>query len=85
MRYSPDGEKFASGGFDGKVFLYNSKDSDLIGEVGSPAHNGGVYGVCFSNKSLYVINVCACYSVRLSNFYIGGLQPRWQEIVDCFW
>lgn len=45
VRYSPDGEKFASGGFDGKVFLYSSKDSDLIGEVGSPAHNGGVYGV----------------------------------------
>lgn len=45
VKYSPDGEKFASGGFDGKAFLYEAKDSNLIGEFGSPAHNGGVYGV----------------------------------------
>lgn len=46
VRYSPDGNLFASGGFDGKVFIYNGTTSDLIGEVGSPAHQGGVYGVC---------------------------------------
>lgn len=45
VRYSPDGNLFASGGFDGKVFIYNGTTSDLIGEVGSPAHQGGVYGV----------------------------------------
>ena len=45
VRYSPDGEMFASAGFDGKVFLYTGKDSELIGEIGSPAHSGGVYRV----------------------------------------
>jgi len=46
VRYSPDGNLFASGGFDGKVFIYNGTTSDLVGEIGSPAHQGGVYGVC---------------------------------------
>lgn len=45
MRYSPTGSHFASGGFDGKVFLYDGASADLVGEIGSPAHKGGVYAV----------------------------------------
>lgn len=45
VRYSPDGEKYATGGFDGKIFVYNGKDAELIKEMGSPAHKGGVYAV----------------------------------------
>lgn len=45
MKYSPNGALFASAGFDGKVFLYDGTSSELVAEVGSPAHNGGVYGV----------------------------------------
>jgi WD40 repeat protein len=65
VRYSPDGEKFASGGFDGKVFLYNAKDSDLIGEVGSPAHGGGVYGVAFSPDSKKLLTASGDKTCRL--------------------
>lgn len=45
VRYSPNGSHFASGGFDGKVFIYDGATADLVGEVGGPAHKGGVYGV----------------------------------------
>lgn len=45
VRYSPSGNLFASAGFDGKVFIYDGTTSDLVGEVGSPSHQGGVYGV----------------------------------------
>lgn len=34
VRYSPNGDHFATGGFDGKVFIYDGKTSDLIGELG---------------------------------------------------
>lgn len=47
VRYSPNGAQFASAGFDGKVFLYDGTSSELITEIGSPAHSGGVYGVSF--------------------------------------
>jgi WD40 repeat protein len=45
VRYSPSGSHFASAGFDGKVFIYDGSSADLIGEIGSPAHKGGVYAV----------------------------------------
>lgn len=35
VRYSPNGDHFATGGFDGKIFIYDGKTSDLIGELGS--------------------------------------------------
>ena len=34
VRYSPNGDHFATGGFDGKIFIYDGKTSDLIGELG---------------------------------------------------
>lgn len=45
VRFSPNGNLFASAGFDGKVFLYDGTTADLVSEIGSPAHKGGVYGV----------------------------------------
>ena len=46
MRYSPNGEFYATAGTDGKIFLYNGVDGEPIGEFGSPAHKGGIYAVC---------------------------------------
>ena len=55
VRYSPDGNFWASAGFDGKIFLYEGKDSELIGEVqesgGKNAHAGGVYALSWSGNS----------------------------------
>ncbi len=59
MRYSPDGKVWASGGFDGKMFLYEGKDNELIGEFkdgDNNAHSGGVYGLSFSPKGDKVLS-----------------------------
>jgi WD40 repeat protein len=52
VRYSPNGSHFASAGFDGKVFLYDGSSADLVGEIGSPAHKGGVYAVSIQHHTL---------------------------------
>lgn len=52
VRYSPNGSHFASAGFDGKVFLYDGSSADLVGEIGSPAHKGGVYAVSIQQHTL---------------------------------
>jgi WD40 repeat protein len=39
VRYSPNGDHFATGGFDGKIFVYDGKTSDLIGELGTKSRN----------------------------------------------
>ena len=40
VRYSPDGNFWASGGFDGRIFIYEAKDSELIGEFNDESVKG---------------------------------------------
>jgi WD40 repeat protein len=58
VRYSPSGSHFASAGFDGKVFIYDGSSADLIGEIGSPAHKGGVYAVSIEQKMPFYLTIC---------------------------
>ncbi|XP_077544094.1 actin-interacting protein 1 flr [Haemaphysalis longicornis] len=55
VRYSPNGELFASGGFDGKMFLYNASTYEKVGEFGSPAHSGGIYAVAWSPDNTKIL------------------------------
>lgn len=65
VRYSPNGNLFASAGFDGKAYLYDGTSSDLIGEIGSPAHNGGVYGVAWNPDGKQLLTCSGDKTARL--------------------
>lgn len=65
VRYSPNGNLFASAGFDGKVFLYDGTSSELVGEIGSPAHSGGVYGVSWSPDSKQLLTASGDKTAKL--------------------
>lgn len=92
VRYSPDGKYFASAGFDGKVFLYDGVSSDLIQEIGSPAHKGGVYGVAWKPDSTQLLTcsgdkTCKLWDVAtkelISEFPMGTTVEDQQ--VSCLW
>ncbi|GLV34968.1 flare [Carabus blaptoides fortunei] len=92
VRYSPNGNLFASAGFDGKVFLYDGTTSDLVGEFGSPAHKGGVYGVGFSPDGKQLLTASGDKTCRLwdvetrqvvSEFVMG--QTVEDQQVSCLW
>ncbi|CAG0893048.1 unnamed protein product [Darwinula stevensoni] len=92
VRYSPNGEQLASGGFDGKVFLYDGKTSDLITEIGSPAHKGGVYGVAWGPDGQRLLTSSGDKTARLwdvstgtciSEFPMGNAVDDQQ--VSCLW
>ncbi|XP_022916456.2 actin-interacting protein 1 [Onthophagus taurus] len=92
VRYSPSGNLFASAGFDGKVFIYDGTSSDLVGEVGSPAHNGGVYGVSWSPDGRQLLTSSGDKTARLwdvetrqmvSEFVLGATVEDQQ--VSCLW
>lgn len=92
VRYSPSGNLFASAGFDGKVFLYDGTSSDLVGEFGSPAHKGGVYGVGFSPDGKQLLTASGDKTCRLwdvetrqvvSEFVMG--QTVEDQQVSCLW
>lgn len=92
VRYSPTGNHFASAGFDGKVFLYDGTSSELVGEVGSPAHAGGVYGVAWSPDGKQLLTSSGDKTARLwdvetrqvvSEFKLGDTVDDQQ--VSCLW
>lgn len=92
VRYSNDGKYFASGGFDGKVFIYDGNTSDLIGEVGSPAHKGGVYAVAWKPDGTQLLTAsgdktCRLWDVEtrdlIVEFPMGSTVDDQQ--VSCLW
>ncbi|XP_011165821.1 actin-interacting protein 1 isoform X2 [Solenopsis invicta] len=92
VRYSPDGNLFASGGFDGKVFIYNGTTSDFVGEIGSPAHQGGVYGVAWKPDGKQLLTAsgdktCKLWDVEtrslITEFNMGTTVDDQQ--VSCLW
>ncbi|XP_075984434.1 actin-interacting protein 1 flr [Anticarsia gemmatalis] len=92
VRYSPDGSLFASAGFDGKIFLFDGATSELKGEIGSPAHKGGVYGIAWSPDGTQLLScsgdkTCAVWDVatreRSALFNMGTAVENQQ--VSCLW
>uniref|UniRef100_A0A0V0G6W9 Actin-interacting protein 1 n=1 Tax=Triatoma dimidiata TaxID=72491 RepID=A0A0V0G6W9_TRIDM len=92
VRYSPNGNLFASAGFDGKVFLYDGMSADLISEMGSPAHKGGVYGVAWKPDGTQLLTssgdkTCRLWDVETKTVvseFIMGNQVEDQQ-VSCLW
>ncbi|XP_051175516.1 actin-interacting protein 1 [Leptopilina boulardi] len=92
VRYSPTGNLFASAGFDGKVFIYDGVSSEIIGEVGSPAHQGGVYGVAWKPDGTQLLTAsgdktCKLWDVEtrtmICEFNMGSTVDDQQ--VSCLW
>ncbi|CAH0564079.1 unnamed protein product [Brassicogethes aeneus] len=92
VRYSPSGNLFASAGFDGKVYLYDGASSDLVGEVGAPAHAGGVYGVAWSPDGRRLLTASGDKTAKLwdvetrqavTEFKLGSTVEDQQ--VSCLW
>jgi len=90
VRYSPDGNLWASGGFDGKIFLYDGKDSEPKGELAG--HTGGVYGLAWDGASKKLLSAsgdktCKVWDVAnlccLATFKMGeGVED---QQVGCLW
>lgn len=92
VRYSPSGHLFASAGFDGKVFLYDGTTSELVGEVGSPAHKGGVYAVAWKPDGKQLLTCSGDKTCRLWNVETRELVTEFpmgntvdDQQVSCLW
>lgn len=71
VRFSPDGEKFATAGADGKCFIHKGgEEGELIGMLNEPAgkiHKAGVYGISWSADSKHLMTASADKTVKIWN------------------
>ncbi|KZV76513.1 WD40 repeat-like protein [Peniophora sp. CONT] len=64
VRYAPSGDHFASVGSDGKLFLYDGKEGDVLGDFGA-SHTGSVFGLSWSPDSKAIATASADRTVKL--------------------
>lgn len=93
VRYSPDGERFASGAADGRVILYDGKTGERVSELGSPAaHSGSIYSLCWDSTSRYILTASGDKSAKIWDVTTGTAvqtYPMGNEVKDqqvgCLW
>ena len=67
VRFSPNGDRFASGGADGKLIIYDGKTGDKLYEIGSPAHSGGIYSLSWDPTSQKILTVSGDKTAKVWN------------------
>lgn len=93
VRFSPKGEVFISGGSDGKLFKFDGKEGDLLGELIDPqegkgkerAHGGGIYDLCFSPDKKQVLTASGDKKAKIFDYesdcllkvFDLGMQGDW--------
>lgn len=92
IRFSPNGEHFASAGFDGKLLLYNSSDYTKVLEFGSPAHKGGVYAIAWSPDGSQLLSASGDKTCKLWDVSSGSIVTEFcmgsdilDQQVSCLW
>ncbi|THH14402.1 hypothetical protein EW146_g5922 [Bondarzewia mesenterica] len=63
VRYAPSGDQFASVGSDGKIFTYDGKTGDVLGEF--EGHKGTAYAVGWSPDGKSIVTSSADTTVKL--------------------
>lgn len=96
VRYSPDGQLFATAGFDGKLFLYNANDYSKVGEFintdEKAAHGGGIYAISWSPDGKQLLSASGDKTCKIwdastlqpvTNFVMG--TDVLDQQVSCLW
>uniref|UniRef100_A0A7E4W357 Actin-interacting protein 1 n=1 Tax=Panagrellus redivivus TaxID=6233 RepID=A0A7E4W357_PANRE len=71
VRYNKDGSVFASGGADGKIFLFEGSDGETITELTDPAvkggaaHAGGIYALAWSPDATRIVTASGDKTVKI--------------------
>lgn len=92
VRFSPNGENFASGGFDGRLFVYDGKTGEIARELGDPAHKGGVYGLSWAPDNKRVLSASGDKTCKIWQADTGELLAEYSmgdqvedQQVSCIW
>jgi WD40 repeat protein len=65
VRFSPNGERFASGSTDKRVFLYEGKEGQKVAELPEESHSGGIYSLSWAADSSRFLTASADKTVKI--------------------
>lgn len=74
VRYAPNGDKFASGGADGKLVIFDGKLGDKLYEITvqdgpkeTAAHKGSIYSLCWDPTSKFILTASGDKTAKVWN------------------
>ncbi|KAI0716528.1 WD40 repeat-like protein [Earliella scabrosa] len=77
VRYAPSGDHFASVGSDYKIFIYDGKTGDTLGEITDSPHSGSIMACSWSPDSKSLVTSAADCTVKLWDVETKKAQTTW--------
>ncbi|KAL1949187.1 hypothetical protein VTO73DRAFT_10993 [Trametes versicolor] len=77
VRFSPSGDHFASVGSDFKIFVYDGKTGDTLGEITDSPHTGSIMACSWSPDSKSLVTSAADRTVKLWDVETKKAQVTW--------
>lgn len=80
VRYSPNGDFFATAGSDGKLFLYEGKEGNLVADLSTKdnAHSGGIFSLSWSADSKQLLSSSADRTTKLWDISAQSVVQTWE-------
>ncbi|KAJ1214145.1 hypothetical protein NDU88_001771 [Pleurodeles waltl] len=93
VRFSPDGNRFATASADGQIFLYDGKTGEKIAALGgTKAHDGGVYAVSWSADGTQLLSSSGDKTAKIWDVGANSLVSTFKlgnDVLDqqlgCLW
>ncbi|RDX44431.1 WD40 repeat-like protein [Lentinus brumalis] len=77
VRFSPSGDHFASVGSDHKIFVYDGKNGETLGEFTDSPHAGSIMACSWSPDSTSLVTSAADCTVKLWDVETKKAQTTW--------
>ncbi|EHB03648.1 WD repeat-containing protein 1 [Heterocephalus glaber] len=93
VRFSPDGNRFATASADGQIFIYDGKTGEKVCALGgSKAHDGGIYAISWSPDSTHLLSASGDKSSKIWDVSANSVVstfPMGSTVLDqqlgCLW
>lgn len=93
VRFSPDGNRFATASADGQIFLYDGKTGEKIAALGgAKAHDGGVYAISWSADGTQLLSSSGDKTAKIWDVGANSLVSTFKlgnDVLDqqlgCLW